>query len=271
MCARTLSVRLVNALYDGTDVQQQLSERLPPPLKRLAAPAAGLVRQAAVNAVDTAPPAPPGPGALGQCQPGRPRAPRRDPEEEDSDRLIQSSNGQVVLDLNPLVVRLNDQLGLNVILPEGAGTYVIADSDELAAAQTAVAVIDPLSILLIIAVLVLLAAAVYLAAGFRRETLRAIAFSLIVIGVLLLVVRRLVGTALVDALTRRHDPQHGLGGLDPRHEPPARRRRRDPRLRDRPAAGRPAGRPDPVGHMDPRQARPGHARTPRGSSTERSP
>ena len=107
----------------------------------------------------------------------------------------------MVLDLNPLVVRLNDRLGLNVTLPEGAGTYVIADSDELAAAQTAVAVIDPLSILLIIAVLVLLAAAVYLAAGFRRETLRAIAFSLIVIGVLLLVVRRLVGTALVEALT----------------------------------------------------------------------
>ena len=78
---------------------------------------------------------------------------------------------------------------------------MIADSDQLSAAQTLVQVIDPLSILMIIAVLVLLAAAVYLAAGRRRETLRAIAFSLILIGVLLLVVRRLVGTALVDALT----------------------------------------------------------------------
>ena len=182
-------------------MQQQLSERLPPPLKQLAAPAAGLVRQAAVDAVDKLLQRP-------RVQKLWANANRAAHErlvailkEEDTDRLIQSSNGQVVLDLNPLVVRLNDRLGLNVSLPEGAGTYVIADSDELSSAQTPSQVIDPLSILLIIAVFVLLAAAVYLAAGFRRETLRAIAFSLIVIGVLLLVVRRLVGTALVDALT----------------------------------------------------------------------
>ncbi len=196
----TISVRLVDALYEQTDVQQQLSERLPPPLDRLAAPAAGLVREAAVNAADS----------LLQ----RPRvqelwadANRAAHERlvailrEDSDRLIQSTQGQVVLDLNPLVVQLNEQLGLNVSLPEGAGTYVIAESDQLAAAQTAVGIIDPLSILIIIAVLVLLAAAVYLAAGFRREALRAIAFSLIVIGLVLLVVRRLAGTALVEELT----------------------------------------------------------------------
>ena len=196
-----LSVRLVNALYDGTDVQQQLSERLPPRLKGLAAPAAGLIRPAAVNAVDKLLQQP----AVQKLWADANRVAHDRLvailKEEDTDRLVQSSNGEVVLDLNPLVVRLNDQLGLNVTLPEGAGTYVIADSDQLAAAQTLVQVIDPLSILMVIAVLVLLAAAVYLAAGRRRETLRAIAFSLIVIGVLLLVVRRLVGNALVDALT----------------------------------------------------------------------
>jgi hypothetical protein len=195
-----LAVRLVDALYDGTDVQQQLSERLPPPLDRLAAPAAGLVRQAAVDAADTLLERP-------RVQELWANANRAAHErlvailKEDSDRLIQSYNGQVVLDLNPLVVGLNEQLGLNVSLPEGAGTYVIADSDQLAAAQTAVAVIEPLSILAVIAVLALLAIAVYLAAGFRREALRAIAISLIVVGVLLLVIRRLVGNALVDELT----------------------------------------------------------------------
>jgi hypothetical protein len=196
----TLSIRLVDALYDGTDVQQQLSERLPPRLKQLAAPVAGLVRPAAVDAVDKLLQQP----AVQKLWADANRVAHERLVailKEDSDRLIQSSQGQVVLDLNPLVVSLNDQLGLNVTLPEGAGTYVIADSDQLAAAQTAVAVIDPLSILIIIAVLVLLAAAVYLAAGFRRETLRAVAFSLIVIGLVLLVVRRLVGTALVEALT----------------------------------------------------------------------
>ena len=196
-----LSVRLVDALYDGTDVEQQLSERLPPRLKQLAAPVTGLVRPAAVSAVDTLLQQP----AVQKLWADANRVAHDRLvailKEEDTDRLVQSSNGEVVLDLNPLVVSINDQLGLNVTLPEGAGTYVIADSDQLAAAQTAVAVIDPLSILMVIAVLVLLVAAVYLAAGRRRETLRAIAFSLIFIGVLLLVVRRLVGTALVDALT----------------------------------------------------------------------
>ena len=196
-----LSVRLVDALYDGTDVQQQLSERLPPRLKGLAAPAAGLIRPAAVDAVDKLLQQP----AVQKLWADANRVAHDRLvailKEEDTNRLVQSSNGQVVLDLNPLVVRLNDQLGLNVTLPEGRGTYVIADSDQLASAQTLVQVIDPLSILMVIAVLVLLAAAVYLAAGRRRETLRAIAFSLIVIGVLLLVVRRLVGNALVDALT----------------------------------------------------------------------
>ena len=196
-----LSVRLVDALYDGTDVEQQLSERLPPRLKQLAAPVTGLVRPAAVSAVDTLLQQP----AVQKLWADANRVAHDRLvailKEEDTNRLVQSSNGEVVLDLNPLVVSINDQLGLNVTLPEGAGTYVIADSDQLAAAQTAVAVIDPLSILMVIAVLVLLVAAVYLAAGRRRETLRAIAFSLIFIGVLLLVVRRLVGTALVDALT----------------------------------------------------------------------
>jgi hypothetical protein len=203
-----IAVRLVDSLYERTDVQGRLAQRLPAPLDPLAAPAAGLVREAAVDAADT----------LLQ----RPRvqelwadANRRAHEllvailREESERLIQSARGQVILDLNPLVMRLNDQLGLDVALPEGAGGYVIAESDQLAAAQTAVAVIDPLSVLMVIAVLVLLAIAVYLASGFRRETLRAIAVSLIVVGVLLLVVRRLVGNALVDELTT--DTNRGVG------------------------------------------------------------
>jgi hypothetical protein len=203
-----VSVRLVDSLYEQTDVQERLAQRLPPPLDPLAAPAAGLIREAAINAADS----------LLQ----RPRvqelwadANRVAHERlvailrEDSDRLIQSSQGEVILDLTPLVVRLNDQLGLDIALPEGAGRYVIAESDQLAAAQTAVAVIDPLSVLMIIAVVALLAVAVYLAAGFRREALRGIALALVVIGVLLLVVRRLVGTALVDELTS--DPNRDVG------------------------------------------------------------
>jgi hypothetical protein len=205
----SVSVRLVDSLYENTDVQGRLSERLPPALDPLAAPAAGLIREAAVDAADNILEQPP-------VQQLWADANRFAHErlvailKEDSDQLIQSSDGQVVLDLNPLVVRLNERLGLNVSLPEGAGTYVIAESDQLEAAQKAVAVIDPLSVFMIIAVVVLLAVAVYLAAGFRREVLRSIALSLVILGVLLLVVRRLVGDALVDDLTTDTNRDVGL-------------------------------------------------------------
>jgi hypothetical protein len=195
-----VAIRLVDALYEQDDVQERLESRLPPPLDNVAGPVAGLLREAAVNAAETLLERP-------RVQELWADANRLAHERlvailrEDSDRLIQSSQGQVVLDLNPLVVRLNEQLGLNVALPEGAGRYVIAESDQLAAAQTAVAVIDPLSVFMIIAVVVLLAVAVYLAAGFRREALRGIALSVVVIGVLLLAVRRLVGNALIEDLT----------------------------------------------------------------------
>ena len=43
------------------------------------------------------------------------------------------------------------------------------------------------------------------------------------VGLLLLVVRRLVGTALVDALTSDATREHGLGGLADRHGADARR------------------------------------------------
>jgi lysophospholipase L1-like esterase len=204
-----LAVRLVDSLYAQTEVQQKLSSRLPPALKPLAAPVSGLVREAAVNSAETL-------LARPRVQQLWANANRRAHEtlvrilkQEDTDNLVTSTGGKVILDLNPLVVNLSQQLGLNVSLPEGTGQYVIADSDQLAAAQDAVAVFDALTIFLIIAVVVLLVIAIYLAAGFRREALRGLAVGLIVVGVILLVVTRLVGNALVDELTT--DTNRGVG------------------------------------------------------------
>ena len=52
-----------------------------------------------------------------------------------------------------------------------------------------------------ILVFVLLAAAVYLSLGFRNTVLQVIAVALVVVGLVLLIVRRLVGDAIVEALT----------------------------------------------------------------------
>jgi hypothetical protein len=74
------------------------------------------------------------------------------------------------------------------------------ESDQLGTVQTAVELIRKLSIWLAIAIIVLFAIAVYLAEGRRRETLRAVGITLVVVGALLLVIRRLTGNWIVDTL-----------------------------------------------------------------------
>ena len=74
------------------------------------------------------------------------------------------------------------------------------EADQLGTVQTAVELIRKLSIFLAIAILVLFALAVYLARGRRRETLRAVGITLVVVGALLLVIRRLTGNWIVDTL-----------------------------------------------------------------------
>jgi hypothetical protein len=110
-----------------------------------------------------------------------------------------------VLDLQPLVQQLADRIGLTQEQVEqrlgpDAGRIVIMESDQLGTAQTAVELIRKLSVWLAIAILVLFAVAVYLAEGRRRETLRAVGITFVVVGVLLLVIRRLAGNWIVDAL-----------------------------------------------------------------------
>jgi hypothetical protein len=77
---------------------------------------------------------------------------------------------------------------------------VIMESDQLGTVQTAVELIRKLSVWLAIAILVLFALAVYLAEGRRRETLRAVGITFVVVGALLLVVRRVAGDWIVDTL-----------------------------------------------------------------------
>ena len=109
-----------------------------------------------------------------------------------------------MLDLQPLVQQLADRIGLTEEQVEerlgpDAGRIVIMESDQLGTVQTAVELIRKLSVWLAIAILVLFALAVYLAEGRRRETLRAVGITFVVVG----------GTAA------RHPPPRGE--LDRRH------------------------------------------------------
>jgi hypothetical protein len=199
-----LSAYIVNQLYDHVDVSSVFAQKLPPNLKGFAGPLAAGLRSPAQDQVDR---------LL-----GRPRtlalwvnANRVAHErlvaivEDKNANGVSTANGTVTVDLRTIVIDLAQQLGLPGTLvskiPEGAGQITVLKSDQLSLAQTAVKSIRLLSIWLVVLVLLLWALALYLARGARRATLRDIGWSIVVVGLLLLVVRRVGGDYVLGALT----------------------------------------------------------------------
>ncbi len=100
---------------------------------------------------------------------------------------------------------LGAQLGLpaGVLarIPANTGVITVMRSDQLSDVQTGVRAVRILSVWLLVLVLVMFAAAVYLARGIRRETLRNIGWSFVIVGLLVLIVRRVAGNYAIDSLT----------------------------------------------------------------------
>lgn len=113
---------------------------------------------------------------------------------------VSAGDGQVVLDLSPLILRVRERVGVGPPPDPEAGRIVIMSSDQLEAAQTGVKAIRIVSVLAGILAVALLAAAVWLGEGRRRELLFAAGAGLVLVGLLLVVVRRLAGDYLVDTL-----------------------------------------------------------------------
>jgi hypothetical protein len=197
-----LSVYLVDQLYANVDVAAELQAALPPEVKPLAAPIAGGLRELSVRAADRILSRP---GVQTLWEEANRRAHEALLRAVEGKGALVGTNGEVVLDLRPFVQQLGDRIGLGERLeerlPPDAGRIVIMKSNQLETAQTTVRVIKALSIFIAIVLFVLLAAAVYIARGRRRETLRSAGVVFLVVGALLLVVRRLAGNWLVDALT----------------------------------------------------------------------
>jgi hypothetical protein len=195
---------MVEQLYENVDVSAQLGQKLPPNLQSLAAPIAGIAREGIDRAATE---------LL-----GRPRvqtlfvtaASLSQQEvvkvlEGDTTRLS-TDNGEVVLDLRPLVVQLGDRFGFlgNVSeqLPPDAGRITVLDSDELDTAQNVTQLLENIANWIWIPTLLVWAAALWLVPGRRRKEVRAIAIGWIVAGVLLLVIRNVAGSYLVENLTQ---------------------------------------------------------------------
>ena len=201
----TLSNRLVDLLNQRVDVQAQLEEKLPPRAKG-AAPAIAAAIQNSTGQVINA--------FLGtaQAQALWERINRRahgalvNVLEGKDAGAVSTANGDVVLDLRPLIQRVAERLGVGDRLkqraPPDAGEIVLLKSNQLDAAQKGVRVLNALSSWLWLAVVALLALAVYLAHGTRRTMLEAVGLALLIVGVLLLIIRRFVGDAIVDSLVK---------------------------------------------------------------------
>jgi len=201
----TLSTRLVDALSQRVDVQSQLEARLPPRAKGAAPAIAAAIENSTAQVINA---------FLGtaQAQELWERVNRRahgalvNVLEGKDAGPISTANGNVVLDLQPMLEEIANRLGVGAKLkeraPPGSGQIVLLKSDQLSAAQTGVKILKALSSWLAFIVVALLAFAIYLAHPRRRVMLEVAGFTLLVVGVLLLIIRRFVGNAIVDSLVK---------------------------------------------------------------------
>lgn len=195
-----VSVFLVNELYDNVDVAAGLAQRLPENLKPLAGPVAGALRQPATNAVERLLAAPRvqqlwiNANAVAQQK-------LVNVLENKTGHGISTGNGVVTLDLSELGTELGLPASALAKIPPDAGVITVMRSDQLSAAQAGVQAVRVLSTALLVLVLALYALAIYLAHGERRQTLRNIGYAFVLVGLAVLVVRRVAGNYAIDALT----------------------------------------------------------------------
>jgi hypothetical protein len=199
-----IAATMVDQLFASVDVEEALEQRLPPDQQALAGPIAGAVRLGADR--------------VAQQLIERPRA-----QElwvrivtathrslisvlEDERPLLSTAEGNVVLDLQPLLIQLGERVAILGDIEQrlesnpDAGRITIIESDQLETAQDLTQLLDFLGLWLWAVPIALWAIALWLAHGRRRDILRMIGFSAILAGLLVLVVRRVVGSIVVDEL-----------------------------------------------------------------------
>ena len=199
-----VAAKSVDTLFENVDVEAAIAERLPPAQQGLAPVLAGLARSGADRAADAALERP-------RVQTVWVEVTTRTQRQlvrllDDDTTFIQTEGGAVVLDLRPIVIELGDQVAVigkvAERLPESSGKIAIIDESQLETAQTATKVLRAVADWMWLLALVVAALAVWLAKGRRRLELRALAIGLVVVGLLMLAVRRFAGDYFVDKLVK---------------------------------------------------------------------
>jgi hypothetical protein len=197
-----IATQLVDELFSNVDVEAALRERLPPEQQRLAPPLAGAARTLADRASQRL-------LELPRVQELWVQSIVRAHEQliavlEDDTTVLTTEGGFVVLNLRPLVIQLGDQVAIvgNLAdrLPESAGHIKIMKADQLETAQELTQLLKRVAAVLWVVPFLLWAIAFWLARGRRRAILRTIGIGLVVVGLLVLVARRIGGNYVVDDL-----------------------------------------------------------------------
>ena len=194
----------VDQLYANVDVEAAIAERLPPDQKGLAPVLAGLSRSGADRAAVAALERP-------RVQTAWVEVTTRTQRQlvrllDDKNKFVQTDGGKVVLDLRPIILDLGDQVvvigRLAEKLPDSAGKITIVDESQLETAQTITRVLRAVANWMWLVALAVAALAIWLARGRRRVELRALAIGVLLVGLLMLAVRRAAGGYLVDKLAK---------------------------------------------------------------------
>ena len=199
-----VAAKVVDTLFENVDVEAAIAEQLPPAQQDLAPVLAGLARSGADRAADAALERP-------RVQTVWVELSTRTQRQlvrllDDDTTFIQTEGGAVVLDLRPLVVQVGEQVAVigkvAERLPESAGKIAIIEESQLETAQTATRILRSVADWMWLVALAVAALAIWLAKGRRRLELRALALGVLVVGLLMLAVRRFAGDYLVDELAQ---------------------------------------------------------------------
>lgn len=192
----------VDQLFANVDVEQAIAERLPPNQKKLAPVLAGLARTGADRAAATILERPRVQTLWVETTTATQRQLVR--LLDDKTTFVQTEGGTVYLDLRPLMIQLGDQVvvigRVAEKLPNSAGRIAIIQESQLGTAQTLTKILRAVASWMWLVSLAVAALAVWLARGRRRLEIRALALGLLIVGLLLLAVRRFAGDYLVDHL-----------------------------------------------------------------------
>lgn len=119
-----------------------------------------------------------------------------------SGKRVTTHNGEVAIDIGPMVGELATRLGIQPSAELANGRIVIFRSDQLSTAQTLAKWLKTAAYVLPFLALILYAVAIYLARGRRRETVRACGIGIIVAGIVLVLARTMIGSYIVDSLVK---------------------------------------------------------------------